>query len=277
VVVPILNAADPRLDDYRNIPDPELLRRRGIFIAEGRHVVRRLLESARFRTRSLLLTPAAHVGLIEVLPHTRDVPIYLVEQEVMNEVSGFNMHRGCLAVGERPRPLSWRDVVRDARLVVVLERVSNADNVGGIFRNAAAFGADAVLLGPGCADPLYRKAIRTSMAAALRVPFAMLDDWPADLEQLRAAGFTLIALTPIAKEPLSAPLLFRRQGTSGGPGGAVAEAGRAALLLGHEGEGLSRDSLELADIRARIPMADGVDSLNVATAAAIALYEWSRR
>jgi tRNA G18 (ribose-2'-O)-methylase SpoU len=260
VVVPISTSADPRLDDYRNIPDPELLRERGIFIAEGRQVVRRLLESARFRTRSLLLTPAAQASLIDVLPGASELPVYLVEQYVMNEVSGFNIHRGCLAVGERPEPLPWRDAVRDATLVVVLERVSNADNVGGIFRNAAAFGADAVLLGPGCTDPLYRKAIRTSMAAALRVPFGTLDDWPADLERLRELGFTLVALTPNVSQRLC-----------------VAHPSRAAFLLGHEGDGLSREALDRADIRARIQIADEVDSLNVATAAAIAMYEWTRR
>ena len=262
-MVPIADVADPRLDDYRNIPDPELLRERGIFIAEGRHVVRRLLESTRFRTRSLLLTSPAHTSLEDVLAHKSDVPVYVVGPDVMNAVAGFHIHRGCLAVGERPQHVPWRNLVRDARLVVVLERVSNADNVGGIFRNAAAFGVEAVLLGPACADPLYRKTIRTSMAASLRVPFARFDEWPADLQHLRASGFTLIALAPGVEQPFSAA--------------DVAQPERAAFLLGHEGEGLSREALEAADVRARIRMTDGVDSLNVATAAAIALYEWSRR
>jgi tRNA G18 (ribose-2'-O)-methylase SpoU len=257
VIVPIDTPDDPRLADYRNIPDPELLRSRSLFIAEGRHVVRRLLEAPRFRTRSILVTPAAQHGLRDVLPRADDIPIYVVTQDVMDAVSGFNIHRGCLAVGERPQPVAWGDVVRDATLLVILERVSNADNVGGIFRNAAAFGVDAVLLGPDCTDPLYRKAIRTSMAAALRVPFATLDDWPRDLERLRAMGFTLIALTPVGQP-------FR-----------VASS-KIALIVGHEGEGLTPAALAAADIRARIPMADGVDSLNVATAAAIALYELRR-
>src|SRR5262249_10764203 len=141
---------------------------------------------------------------------------------------------------------------------------ANADNVGSIFRNAAAFGADAVLLGPSCTDPLYRKAIRTSMGAALRVPFAAMDDWPADLIRLRAGGFSVVVLTPDASAVAlcaNAPALREE---------------RLALLLGHEGGGLSAAALQTATIRVRIPTSDAVDSLNVATAAAIALYELAR-
>jgi tRNA G18 (ribose-2'-O)-methylase SpoU len=144
---------------------------------------------------------------------------------------------------------------------VVLEQVSNADNVGGIFRNAAAFGVDAVLLGPSCTDPLYRKAIRTSMGAALKIPFALMEDWPADLHRLKAQGSRLMALTPaLDAQPLDASSV----------------ASRTALLVGHEGDGLSDQALGAADVAARIPMAAGVDSLNVATATAIALYALSR-
>lgn len=249
---------DPRLDDYRNVPDPDLLRRRGIFVAEGRLVVRRLLEAPRFRTRSVLLTHAAYTGLADVVDRWPDLPVYVVTQNAMNEITGFNIHRGCLAIGERPPATRWIDDVQDASLVVVLERVSNADNVGGIFRSAAAFGADAVLLGPACADPLYRKAIRTSMGAALRVPFAWLQDWPADLARLQAVGFRLLALTP------SEPAMPLRD---------IAPTARLALLVGHEGDGLSDEVRAAADLCARIPMAAGVDSLNVATAASVALYE----
>jgi tRNA G18 (ribose-2'-O)-methylase SpoU len=258
VNVHITTLSDPRLDDYRNVPDPELLRTRGIFIAEGRHVVRRLLSSTRFRTRSLLLTPAAENSLHDILADSGDVPAFIVSQENMNAITGFNIHRGCLAVGERPPAATWEEATRGASRVVVLEQVSNADNVGGIFRNAAAFAADAVLLGPACTDPLYRKAIRTSMGAVLNVPFAMMTDWPADLARLRTAGFTLVALTPSGTDDLAQP--FR------------AAKHRIALLFGHEGEGLSREALAASDLRARIPMAPGVDSLNVASAAAVALY-----
>jgi tRNA G18 (ribose-2'-O)-methylase SpoU len=257
----VASVDDPRLGDYRNIPDPDLLRTRGVFIAEGRHVVRRLLTGSRFSTRSLLLTPAAAESLSDLLPGLDALPVFIVSQEAMNAVTGFNIHRGCLAVGER-RPLpSWQSLARDARLLLVLEQVSNADNIGGIFRNAAAFGVDAVLLGPSCADPLYRKAIRTSMGAALRIPFALMADWPADLHRLKAQGPTLMALTP-SQDAQSLD--------------ASAVASRTALLVGHEGDGLSDEALRAADVAARIPMAAGVDSLNVATATAIALYALSR-
>jgi tRNA G18 (ribose-2'-O)-methylase SpoU len=269
VVIPVGNVGDPRLDEYRNVPDPELLRAHGVFIAEGRHVVRRLLES-RLRTRSVLLTPAAHDGLSDVL-RGADRVVYVVSQEVMNAITGFNIHRGCLAVGERPPASDWREIVRGTSLVAVLERVANADNVGGIFRSAAAFGAGAVLLGPACADPLYRKAIRTSMGAALMVPFAMLADWPDDLHRLRDEGFTLLAMTPSED---AVPLAALERTGVGQPSG-VGQPFRAAILLGHENEGLSADALRAADVRATIPMTSNVDSLNVATAAAIAMYELS--
>jgi len=265
-IIAVHNLADRRLDDYRNIPDPELLRHRGVFVAEGRHVVRRLLTESRFTTRSLLLTPAAQHALSDLLDSASPIPTFIVSQEAMNEIAGFNIHRGCLAIGERPQPSRWQDLARGARRLAILEHVSNADNVGGIFRNAAAFGVDAVLLGPACTDPLYRKAIRTSMGAALKVPFASMTDWPGDLDALRATGFTRVALTP-------APGADDLRGTVAQ---GLSPASKIALLLGHEGTGLSEDALRAADIRVRIPMTAEVDSLNVATAAAIALYELSR-
>lgn len=266
-VVRISDLNDPRIADYRNVPDAELLSSRGLFVAEGRLVVSRLLTS-RFRTRSVLLTDEAlagddlKVGPYGLVTFPPDLAAFVVSQDAMNAITGFNIHRGCLALGERPVPASWADVSRDGRTVVVLEAVANADNVGGVFRNAAALGASAVLLGPSCADPLYRKAIRTSMGAALSVPFAKMADWPADLDRLRASGFRLLALTP-APDAVRLPELRRPH--------------RVALLLGHEGGGLSKEAMEQADVRVRIPMAEGVDSVNVATAAAIALYELRKR
>lgn len=257
MVIHVASVSDPRLDDYRNIPDPELLRRRGIFIAEGRHVVRRLLTGSRFAARSILVTPPALASLADVLGRFDRLPVYVVGQDELNAVTGFNIHRGCLAVGAREPLPAWEALAAGAARLLVLERVANADNVGGLFRSAAAFGVEAVLLGPACADPLYRKAIRTSMGATLRVPFATLGTWPSDLERLKALGVRLLACTPAADaEPL--------------PG--VAPPPRTALLVGHEGEGLSAEAFAAADARLRIPMAPGVDSLNVATAAAIAMY-----
>jgi tRNA G18 (ribose-2'-O)-methylase SpoU len=258
---------DPRLAAYRHVPDPELLRRGEVFVAEGRLVVRTLLASSPFRTRSVLLTENAFQALSDVIePRLADLPVFLVEQGVIEALTGFNIHRGCLAIGERPPRVRVDDAltrVPGARRFVVLERIANADNMGGIFRNAAAFGADAVVLGPGCCDPLYRKAIRVSMGAALRVPFCDASDWGVDLERLRASGFTVAALvTDHAADD------FVRYASAFPPGG------RLALIAGSEGSGLTPEALAHADVALRIPMAPGIDSLNVATATGIALHSF---
>ena len=254
--------ADPRVADYRALQDAELRRRRGLFVAESRAVVRSLLASSRFRTRSVLLTASALDSLREAL-RAADVPVYLASHEVARAVVGFDFHRGCVALGERgPEPRLETLVARPGpRLVLALEDVSNPDNVGGVFRNARAFGADAILLSAGSADPLYRKAIRTSMGASLATPFAHLADWMDGLARLRAAAYTLVALTPDASA-LDITLLGERR----------AVPSRVALLLGAEGSGLRAGTREAADVLWRIAMAPGVDSLNVATAAAIALH-----
>jgi len=259
-VVPVDDPADPRIADYRNIPDPSLLEERRLFIAEGRHVVRRLLATDRLVTRSLMVTAPALAALGDV--DLSELTVFLAPQPVMNAVTGFDIHRGCLAIGERGAPLDWRSLARGHRLVV-LERVANADNVGSIFRNAAAFGADGVLIGPDCADPLYRKAIRTSMAASLRVPFAHATPWPDALHDLKASGVTVIGLSPCASAPPIRQVAMERRGP-------------VALVAGHEGDGLTPDAIGACDTLTRIPMAAGVDSINVATAVGIALYELSR-
>ncbi len=256
---------DPRLDDFRNVPDPELIRRRGIFVAEGRFVVERLLTKSPLVARALMLTEPARESMMEVIAARTDVPTYVVPQPVMDSVVGFHIHRGCLAIGEYPRPRPWQEVVAGARTVLVLERIANADNVGGLFRSAAAFGADSMLLDRATTDPLYRKAIRTSMGAALVVPFARLEPWPAALGELRARGFAVVGLTPAPSAPT------------------IRETARAigdrpvALVLGHEHEGLSAHALAVCESCARIAVTSKVDSLNVATAAAIALYECRRQ
>ena len=255
---------DHLLADYRNVPDPELVARRGLFVAEGRLVVTRLLANASFVTRSVLVTETAYASIHEALDRRSDVPAYIVSQHVMNDIIGFNIHRGCLALAERPSPPPWRTLAADAHGLVVLERVGNADNIGSVFRNAAAFGADGVLLGPACADPLYRKAIRTSMGAALTVPFAPVAEWPDALRELAEAGVMTIGMTPDASA-----LALREVA-------ATARGRTWALVLGHEGEGLTPAALDAVRVRARIPMVPGTDSLNVATAAAVALYELRR-
>ena len=259
----ISDPSDPLLSDFRNVPDPELLKRRGVFVAEGRLVVRRLLTESPYATRSVMVTEPAHAALADVLARP-DLPVYLVSPAVMKEVSGFNIHRGCLAIGERPHPMAWQQAVADARTVVLLERIANADNIGGIFRNAAAFGARAVVLDQESADPLYRKAIRTSMAAALVVRFARVASAALALLELRRAGFATVALTPAA----SASTIRSTMDALG--------ARPVVVALGHEGEGLTPAALDACEFHARIPISSRVDSLNVAAAAAIALYECSR-
>lgn len=259
----ISNADDPRLADYRNIPDPELLERHGVFVAEGRLVVRRLIGGRRHRVRSVMVTETARAALEDVLGTLDDVPIFVVPLAVMTSITGFNIHRGCLAIAERPTAADPRSLVESATRLIVLERVANADNVGSVFRNAAAFGMQGVLLGPSCADPLYRKAIRTSMGASLFLPFAHAEPWPDLLGTLRGRGVHVLGLTPAGT--LTIEEAVRRIG-----------AGRAAIVLGHEGEGLSAEATAACTLSARIPMAGGADSLNVATAGAIAMYEVAR-
>jgi len=254
---------DPRIADYRNIPDAELIRERGLFVAEGRLVVRRLLTESTLTAKSVLVTEPAMRALSDALESRPEVPVLLAAPAVVNSITGFNVHRGCLAVGERPEPREWQELARGARLVVLLERVANADNVGAVFRNAAAFGADAVLLDEATTDPLYRKAIRTSMGAALVMPFGRVASMRDVLDELREAGFATVALTPSASA-LPLPSVVE-----------AAAARPVAMILGHEGEGLTESALEACEYHARIPISSDVDSLNVATASAVALYEFN--
>ncbi len=264
-IVRIDQSGDVRLDAYRRLLEPRAGRGGGVFIAEGRLVVRALLTASRCSAESLLVTETALQALTDVVePRLGDLEVLLVPPGVIEAVSGFNINRGCLAVGRRPPRLPVADLLAqmgDARRLVVLEQLANADNVGGIFRNAAAFGADAVVVGPNCCDPLYRKSIRVSMGAALRVPFAEAGDWLADLAAISRAGFTLVALTPAADAVSITSFAL-----------SLSSVSRIAVLIGSEGEGLSRPALERADARVRIAMASGVDSLNAAAASAIALH-----
>ena len=269
-VVTIGDLDDPRLTDYRNVPDPALLAERGVFVAEGRLVVRTLLTSRRFSVRSLLVTDAAKLSLEDVLRSSEAAfPVYVASKALMSGVVGFNVHRGCLAIGVRPAESAVEAVLPPdgtKALAIVLERVANADNIGGIFRNAAAFGADAVLLSPDCCDPLYRKAIRVSIGGTLAVPFARMEAWPAEVARLRERGFAVLALTP-SRDAVDID-------ADGAPWSSRA---RLALLAGTEGSGLTAGALDLADYRVRIPMAPGADSLNIATALGIALHRLSDR
>jgi len=262
----IESPGDPRVSAYLHMADRELLVTRGLFVAEGRLVVQRVIESGRFSVQSVLLSDAASEALSADLARlSPDAHVYVCPADLFQDLTGYHIHRGCLALVARPAAASMIEVIKDARLVVVLDAVTDPDNVGGVFRNAAAFGADAVLLSPTTCDPLYRKAIRTSMAATLAVPFARLADWPADLNGLKDRGFTIAALTP--HEPAEALDVFA----------ARPRQDRLALLVGTEGSGLSAQAVAHADVRVRIPMRPGVDSLNLAVAAGIALSWLSGR
>jgi tRNA G18 (ribose-2'-O)-methylase SpoU len=269
--IPITDAGDPRIAEYHNLSDGDLLRAHDAFVAEGRLVVRRLLTQSWYRTRSVLVTPAARASLADVLTEA-DVPVFVCSLDLLQQITGHDIHRGCLAIGNRPEARAPQTLLVSGFAegrpendpFVVLEGIGNADNVGGIFRNAAAFGAAGVVLGPGCCDPLYRKAIRTSMGAALTVPFAFDASWPAFLADLRNAGWTIVALTPAADaQDLDA---YRRE-----------RHARIAIVLGNEGSGLSASALGAADRRVRIPMRGGTDSLNVVVAAGITLHALTRQ
>jgi len=258
-VITIDEPGDARVDDYRDLSAadrrPDRPGGRGLVIAEGVVVVRRLLDSP-YPVRSLLGVPRRIEELAGDLAGL-DIPAYATSAEVMAEVVGFHLNRGVLAVaGRAPQP-DPAELAGRATLLAVLEGVGDHENLGSIFRNAAALGVSGVLLGPGCADPLYRRSVRVSMGHVLRVPFAALPDWPGGLDLLRDNGFRILALTPMAT---ATPL--RR----------ITPGGRFAVLLGSEGPGLTGQALAAADEQVRIPMASGVDSLNVATAAAVTFH-----
>lgn len=264
-LVEIDDPADPRLADYRDLRDVELRKHleaeHGLFLAEGEKVVRRAVEAGH-RPRSFLMAPRWLDGLADVLDAS-DVPCFVVAEALAEEVTGFHVHRGALASLER-RPLpTVDDVLAGARSVLVLEDIVDHTNVGAIFRSGAALGFDAVLLAPRCADPLYRRSIKVAMGAVFAVPWTRLPDWREALPGLARRGFTTVALT-LADDavPIEA---------------AVAGVDRLALVLGAEGHGLSSCWEQTAERRAIIPMAAGIDSLNVAAASAVACYVAQRR
>ena len=263
-VVRIDRFDDPRLDDYRAVSDAELLRRRNRFIAEGRLVVARLVEGGH-RVESVLVNDASYSALEASLSRLpQEVAVYVCDTEEFAAITGFNLHRGCLALVERPVERSIDEVVRSADLLLVLEGVTDADNIGSAFRNAAAFGAS-VLLSGTCCDPLYRKAIRTSMGSVLRTPYARARNWPDDIGALKNRGFSIVALTP------------RQNAIDLATHAARDSQHRIALLVGSEGQGLTDAVYRIADVSVRIPIRPDVDSLNVATATGIALHCFTNR
>jgi tRNA G18 (ribose-2'-O)-methylase SpoU len=247
---------DPRLADYRDLQDQRLGPESGRFIAESEIVVRKLI-AARLRIHSLLLTAPRLAALEPALAAAEGgVPVFLVPQTVMDRIAGFHVHRGCLAIAQRP---CWAALPPQARTVVVLVDLVDVDNLGSIARNAAAFGVDAILLSPRSADPFYRKAVRTSAGAVFSLPIVRAASWPDDLLALRERGFALVAAV---------------LGDDALPLASFVAPERRAILFGSEGPGLEPSIQRLCDHRVTIPMAKspGVDSLNVATASAVFLY-----
>ncbi|MDQ6938235.1 MAG: RNA methyltransferase [Actinomycetota bacterium] len=251
----VVDPGDPRLDDFRDLADAE--RRpdgRGLVIAEGVSVVERLLTSP-YPVRAVA-GGAAKLGQLAPALRQAGVRPLLVDKWVLSDAVGFRVTRGVLGSADRVRPPEAAELLDQVARVAVLEELNDFENLGALFRNAAALGVQAVLLDPRTADPLYRRSVRVSMGHVLRVPFARLPgQWPQSLGRLRARGFEVLALTP---RPEAAPL------------GSFPPPRRWAVLLGAEGPGLSAGALGAADRLVRIPLADGVDSLNVATAAALA-------
>jgi tRNA G18 (ribose-2'-O)-methylase SpoU len=250
----ISDPADPRIADFVGLTDVELRHRteaeRGCFIVEGPLAIERLVESS-YEPRAFLFTPKMADRLGAII-EPAGAPVFVADEAVLAATVGFDLHRGAVASAHRPTPLDAHELATRSRSLLVVEGVNDHENLGALFRNAAAFGVDGVLLDPSCADPLYRRCVRVSMGHVLRVPFAVATRWP-----LRDLDHTAIALTP---SPDAEPLEQIRP------------PARLALLVGAEGPGLSAAALDAADRRVRIPMAPGADSLNVATAAAVALH-----
>jgi tRNA G18 (ribose-2'-O)-methylase SpoU len=263
--VEVTDPDDPCLADYRDLRDVELRKsleaEHGLFLAEGEKVVRRAVEAG-YEPRSFLMAERWLEGLADVLA-TTDAPCYVVTEELAEEVTGFHVHRGALAsLHRRPLP-SVDSVLEGARTVLVLEDIVDHTNVGAILRSGAALGVDAVLLSPRCADPLYRRSVKVAMGAVFSLPWTRVDDWYDALPDLSRRGFTTVAMT---LAPDAVPL-----------DDAVRGLDRVALVLGGEGHGLSPRWEQAADRRAIIPMAPGIDSLNVAAATAVACYALQRR
>jgi len=259
----ITDPDDERIADYRALTDVELRTRweppHGLFIAEGELVLRRALRAG-YQPRSFLVDAKR----VDQLGDLADAgPAYAASQAVLEAVTGFHVHRGVLASFHRKPLPAASEVLATARRVAILEDVNNHTNIGAVYRGAAALGIDAVLLSPSCADPLYRRSVRVSMGEVFAVPYARLEPWPDGLAQVCAAGFTVLALTP-APDAVAIQRLTAEQ------------RARAALLLGAEGAGLTPAAQAASHVRVVIPMRRGVDSLNVAAAAAVAFWELGR-
>lgn len=274
MIIEVTDPEDHRVDEYTHLTDVALRRRlepaSGLFLAESPPVIRRAV-AAGHRPRSFLLAPAWLEEIADVLtavggaPDGGPIPVYVAPGELLRSITGFHLHRGAIAAMHRPHLRPVADVLAaarggaGARRVVVLEDIVDHTNVGAAVRSVAALGADAVLVTPRCADPLYRRAVRVSMGTIFQVPWTRIDPWPGGISLLRGLGFTVVALA-LADDAVTLDDLAARH------------LERLALVLGTEGDGLARRTIAEADLVVRIPMSGGVDSLNVAAAGAVALW-----
>ncbi len=271
-IVPLTDPGDDRVADYTRLTDVVLRAKhepsKGMYIAESSTVIRRAI-AAGHRPRSFLMAPRWLDDLADVLDAVGagadgTVPVYVADEAVLEQLTGFHLHRGALAAMHRPALAPVADVVRDARRVAILEDVVDHTNVGAAFRSAAALGVDAVLVTPRCADPLYRRSVRVSMGTVFQVPWTRIDPWPGGVAELTSTGFTVAALA-LSDDAVTLDDV------------AASPPHRLAWVLGTEGDGLSRAAVDAADLVVRIPMAGGVDSLNVAAAAAVAFWATRER
>ncbi|MGM9470557.1 TrmH family RNA methyltransferase [Pseudarthrobacter sp. YS3] len=257
------SAADPRVSDYTQLTDVHLRKLRepaeGMYIAESSRVLRRAL-AAGHQPRSFFLAEKWLADLQDVLDAYPDVPAFIGTASLLEEITGFHLHRGAMAAMQRPAPVPLNELLAGARRVAVLEDIVDHTNVGAIFRSAAALDVDAVLISPRCGDPLYRRSVRVSMGTVFQVPWARLESWPQDLALLQRQGFTVAALE------LTGDAVDVDELAAGNPD-------RLALVLGTEGAGMSAATLAAVDLAVKIPMRPGVDSLNVAAASAVAFWE----
>ena len=264
-VLEVSDAADERLADYRDLTDVALRRslepERGLYMAEGAKVIARAI-GAGHAPRSVLVSARWLDSIIHLVPAA--TPVFVAPDAVLDSVTGYNVHRGALAAMNRPALPGLVELVADATRVVVLEDVVDHTNVGAIFRSAAGIGADAVVVSPRCADPLYRRSVKVSMGTVFQVPWTRAQNWPGALDELRELGFVVagLALRPdaVALDEFAAQ---RHE--------------RVAIVMGTEGDGLTRQALAHTDTTVVIPMRGGVDSLNVAAAAAVAMWELTKR
>ncbi|SDH29623.1 TrmH family RNA methyltransferase [Microbacterium pygmaeum] len=260
-VLEIGDPADPRLADYRDLTDVALRRilepAGGLYIAESAKVIARALAAG--HTPRSVLVQSKWLGEVEAVLGGRETVVYVVDADIAESLTGFAVHRGALAAMHRPVLPTVQEVIQRARLVMILEDIMDHTNVGAVFRSAAALGVDAVLISPRCADPLYRRSVRVSMGTVFQVPWTRLPEWREASGILHDAHFHLAALA-LTEDAVPLDVFAARRPE------------RVALLLGAEGDGLSRRALAAADTVVTIPMAGGVDSLNVAAASAVAIW-----